>query len=426
MPMEEAAHLRSQRDLLLSRVEQEGSGGPPPITMSAAALSTEHLESFERKVKDASFRYSKRVQDLRDAALTTPRPISEPRMRAIGAHDVWARPNPPMPAWASLVARNRGLFERVVLLAIPRTGEKYFFKVLYAVQSPVYVALTPLREEEVFVHTERWPGSDAPLETPRHKWHCNFASMSHAGHVPETREGNICVFPDSVYAGKMVVVSDAFPIRLSDYVYGALEERGAKPPTTREKVKDDKYEELLMSFPWLEHLDAKEGYGGGAKKTDPSSSTLPEEDAGAGEGEDDLVTWMAKLDEARAALAEAPAPSTDDFRTTVLGGHDAIQGIARTAIAKDFCRRRGIQGCAVRYNLAAYGDVACGILARAWCNRMQYYFNIEVLSFDGAATIFSEADHAAYAEPSEFVRLLEGDVRPALMARVRQIRALMR
>ena len=134
---------------------------------------------------------------------------------------------------------------------------------------------------------------------------------------------------------------------------------------------------------------------------------------------------MAKLDEARRSLAADPMSSSDDFRTTVLSRNDAVQGIARNALAKDFCRRRGVPGGAIRFNFSTYGSATCGILARAWCHKMQHYLNLEVVHPLGEGLVFGPEEHATYDEPSELKRLLVGDLRSAVLLRVRQIRGLM-
>eukprot|EP00974_Lingulodinium_polyedra_P084351 8166743-Lingulodinium_polyedra.AAC.1 len=92
------------------------------------------------------------------------------------------------------------------------------------------------------------------------------------------------------------------------------------------------------------------------------------------------------LEAARAALAAETHESWDDFRVGVLGGedlqarkgipYDAIIGIARNDDATDWCKRRKVP-YSFRANYTTYGASACGVLARFWCHKMQYYLNIE-------------------------------------------------
>ena len=138
---------------------------------------------------------------------------------------------------------------------------------------------------------------------------------------------------------------------------------------------------------------------------------------------------------ARSALAAAaPDMSLHDFKTGVLGGKwtakhkgvpfDAIQGSARGVLAQSFCRRRNVQ-LSARFDVSAYGQVACNVLARAWCHRMQYYYNLELTDALGEGKVFTQADVDAYLAPTEFVQLVESRPHSAQLAkRIVQITAL--
>ena len=77
------------------------------------------------------------------------------------------------------------------------------------------------------------------------------------------------------------------------------------------------------------------------------------------------LRMMASLDKVREALAKMPGASTDDFRTTVLGGKDllkrkgipfdAVAAVPRNDVAKDFCLRR-LPQWTFRNNYATYGQ----------------------------------------------------------------------
>ena len=154
--------------------------------------------------------------------------------------------------------------------------------------------------------------------------------------------------------------------------------------------------------------------------------------------EDAVEQAMKELDEVRAGLAaHEPRESEADFKTSVLGGQwllaerglacDAIQGSARGALANGFCARRAVQK-SIRFDLAAYGHEACGILARAGCQQMQFYLNAELGGRAEENLPFEANVHDAYAEPTEFVWLCASpDATSRAMARrIAQIRALLR
>ena len=120
----------------------------------------------------------------------------------------------------------------------------------------------------------------------------------------------------------------------------------------------------------------------------------------------------------------------DDYRPRVLGCRwlaetsgrpfDAIQGVARTDEAADFAERitkQETMRCAV-----SLGVQNAGILARAWCHRMQFFGDREK-----HALVLATGEEATqvYMEPDEFKQLADSDCLSAeLRARVRMIRSL--
>jgi hypothetical protein len=144
---------------------------------------------------------------------------------------------------------------------------------------------------------------------------------------------------------------------------------------------------------------------------------------------------MAALDKARSALAKEPEATTDDFRTTVLGGpdlmarlgipYDAVAGVARGDAGKNFCRRRNIQST-FRANYAMYGAKACGVLARFCVHKMQFYYNLEQAHHLGQDLVLAAEHHALYVEPTEVEALLgEAGCSVACQRRVAAIRVIL-
>eukprot|EP00974_Lingulodinium_polyedra_P071805 6947730-Lingulodinium_polyedra.AAC.1 len=57
-----------------------------------------------------------------------------------------------MPSWVSPIAANRSFFQDTVLVARAAGAEVGYFKVLYAVRNPLYLALSPLKVLEEYVN----------------------------------------------------------------------------------------------------------------------------------------------------------------------------------------------------------------------------------------------------------------------------------
>eukprot|EP00974_Lingulodinium_polyedra_P035797 3435890-Lingulodinium_polyedra.AAC.1 len=62
--------------------------------------------------------------------------------------------------------------------------------------------------------------------------------------------------------------------------------------------------------------------------------------------------------------------------------YDAVAGVCRSHDVRDWCRRQGVQNT-FRANYSVYGGRAGGIICRAWCHRMQYYYNLHLTSPQG-------------------------------------------
>ena len=120
--MQDVAALQSQRALLLERIA-EATSETPPLVMSAAALGTKHPALFENLMADEKFRQEKRIKELRVEALRCPLPTSVPLQATLALQEVWRRPGPPMPPWASEVAIARKTRCRHCFCAPSRRGE---------------------------------------------------------------------------------------------------------------------------------------------------------------------------------------------------------------------------------------------------------------------------------------------------------------
>ena len=127
--------------------------------------------------------------------------------------------------------------------------------------------------------------------------------------------------------------------------------------------------------------------------------------------EEQVLKGLHDLEKVRAAVASAQEDKTDDFVVAVLGGkrvlektgkaYDYIQGKAANVIAGDFAKTRTGQET-MRWSVSAYGDEACGIMARSWCRKMQHYYDLEVTGEVKPGQAFSPAHHASFVDSIEF------------------------
>eukprot|EP00974_Lingulodinium_polyedra_P090745 8801253-Lingulodinium_polyedra.AAC.1 len=122
--------------------------------MSACVLEAKYLDEFERLMQSAEFRREKRIAELRQETFRTPTPTSRAQLEALAVWPVWARGQPAMPEWATEVAHAREYFQNTVFVAEGPTGERQYWKFLYAVITPAYLAFTPLVLKEEYLEIQ--------------------------------------------------------------------------------------------------------------------------------------------------------------------------------------------------------------------------------------------------------------------------------
>ena len=171
--------------------------------------------------------------------------------------------------------------------------------------------------------------------------------------------------------------------------------------------------ELLAAHPWLALFVERQHRPKATPEAHASNASSQEVDAEAVVVEEvdegaETEAIFAELCAKRVAMAAETPLAGDDFRTGVLGGawtqrekgrpYDAINGRAANAVAEDFCQKYALAESS-RYAVSVFGDALAAVMARAWCHRMQLFF--DVATANGANYSFTDDDHASYEEPLE-------------------------
>jgi hypothetical protein len=425
--------LRAAKDLLSSRM---GSEEEPrlPLVMSEAALSQKDLDVFDHLWQSKQFS-GQSLEKLRDSSRHVPAMTPFAVSRRLQAQAVYELDHPSMPQWVAAIAHHREFFVDTALVCFDKEDNASFWKVLYAIITPLYLALSELRVLEEVVSIE--PGSrwDLAVRHPSYAFHCNFAAHRSGADLPGVEEDvAISVLPGLQHLNRTRVVSfedlvplDTFLASLPEPPPSAGTSKKARTASSSKSFQD----EDVFQLPWLAEVDLKEGFS--AKEGSPAGLSSASSHSKATEVvmEEELFEQALKaLAVARMALHEEEPASADDFRTRVLGGawllkhkgipFDAIQGYARTELAKDFCTKGGLQKT-MRFDHTLYGGPACGILARGWCHKMQWLFNNYLDSSVPAKAAAAAIAASEYPEESEF-STMASDAAGKLAVRVRQIR----
>eukprot|EP00974_Lingulodinium_polyedra_P036967 3545813-Lingulodinium_polyedra.AAC.1 len=140
----------------------------------------------------------------------------------------------------------------------------------------------------------------------------------------------------------------------------------------------------------------------------PEQPVAAAQPAVAEEEDAESMEVMKKLDAARAALGKDIQGSFDDFRTSVLlaapkdadqGGPYACLCVARGDLAIQWCKRRGL-AYSQKLAFGVFGSSKiAGVLGRAWCHKLQHFYNLELLSPAGPDLKYTPKDFSDYQEP---------------------------
>ena len=253
----------------------------------------------------------------------------------------------------------------------------------------------------------------SPLrETFRFK--VNFADFATGADVDIPELPNMFVIPGVHYIGGLYATAHSMSKRFVEFVAEDPEPTRQLRSEGNRSKSDAVLDKLLQDFPWLLDLydtEAKAKAKRKAKTDDPSEDSESESYEVPDVDEEQRERNLQAIDEARARLDASGRRYWDDFKIDILGGADLFERTGRPfdficssfrgLLAQDFCKRRGT-GQTFRADHDVYGEHCCQVLCRAWCHRLQYYYELEKSAPAGHALVFIAAHHAAYIEPTEF------------------------
>ena len=99
-----------------------------------------------------------------------------------------------------------------------------------------------------------------------------------------------------------------------------------------------------------------------------------------------------------------------------------IQGACSNDYSTGWAKGRGLH-VTFKATFSEYGPELSAKLVRAWCHRMQYFYDLELASTD-ADFAFTQDIIDGYVEPSELTELAAAAPDLKTMARIRQIRRI--
>jgi len=416
----------------------ESSTRRPPLFLSSASFTETDLDNFLIFLDSDRFQPTT-VRELRASALVAPPRMSEALVKALDAQEISEPWRPGMPAWALAVIARREYFQQVAFCA-SRGEEDEYWLFNFAMQTPAYLSLTKLQPLD-------WPfpasSSDGDAMSDGVHWYPHVFEI-----VPGANESafallqipaeEIFILEQVVQVGDSCCVSDMAEEPLLPFL-ASLPEQKRAASQVREVASGSQNRtsssSIVQELPWTEHLLSKQQR---TRALGPDSSSESDSSDTQSELEDDLPEFGGKqaweeLQQVRERMVDLPEKRAGDFVVSVLGGvwtakhrgvaADAVQGRAKGQAVISWCHKAKVLQSA-RFEISAYTEASAGILARAWCSKMQHFWNLSMQSPE-QPTAFSAEDKRSLLEPSDFTLLAQDPTSSKQMQkRIQAIRAL--
>ena len=347
------------------------------------------------------------------------------------------------PAWLASVCLHRQEFQDTALVV--RNGDIVeVFKFVFAYKKPYHAMFQKLSPIDEFVRTpvvtsENW--EELAMSSWRRRYSVEPGQYRREHELGWVRSSVVSLVRDLVFTEGSCVCSDAPDISLADFVKTLPEVKEAShggTPATQGAASSSSSSvdpSLAARYGWLAAAAARAG-GHGDKRARGSTGDGGDEENVPEEGmeplDDDAVQDVFdELYRKREEWLAREVVISVDFRGTILGGawtkkhkgvaYDAYAGKACNQSAKAFCRMYGL-GMSARFALSTCSEKLASVFARAWCEKMQFFFDVYKASGD-ERYIFTADDVASFEETAGFSAAFE-ESEGVARERAEQVRAL--
>ena len=433
---EQFGELEEQLAELLSE-SKEDIAKSHPLSMSSAAVSIQDLERFQTFMESSEFRDPTRLRLERSTITSGPGPLAIPVSETIA---IWCRREPVMPGWVADFVAVREFWGSCALVICGESGATEYWKVVYAIQAP-HPYLAVCRLEPVKITPDALPAGSSAGVIARSRvalsFKCNYGRFATAADMKVASLKDISIVFELRHVGGTIVTSSEEPVPIMHFMSGKPTPKAApkeKTAASIEEAKDKVFEDIVLSMPWLQHLDDSQGFVGVVqktmKKTAAASVPLPVVEL----DDEELMDALADVEKCKGEeVAIALERGTSDFKThechgesNVLKGaayHDAVQGICETKEADAWSRKRKMQ-ITFKMTFLMHTERVSRIVVRAWVHRMQFFFDYE-MSNAGPGFSFTPEVLSKYEEPDELRNLLaEGKMKGETLKRIAVLRSI--
>ena len=381
--MRKALALHADIVVRKARVEEEAARRKPML-VSSCTWTERDFEVFSALAKSAE--YAPNVCfEARKELVIAPEPTADRVLKLFAMHDIGLAPDPPRPAWLGAVVSRRSQFEGTAL-CYSLDGVYCFAKFLHAKQQPQLFACAPLVHDVVREEVARYAfGSQLSEYNSLYFFRPDYSRIIDEQDLAPLDAADVYVLQGLHTCTGGVIRSSHSPIPLKEFIgrFYVDPSRGTASSGDDNNRKSSK--SVKKELPWLMNdLKLKKARINPEKRhvmvLDGNASSEDEEYV----DDDGVVEDMFEALRAR-HLADAPAVlifrdgfkivATSDRRSrSHVEGDRSLDGLQAHAFgneAIDFCKTQIIRESS-SFDVSTYGAELAGLLARGWCDRMNY------------------------------------------------------
>ncbi|CAE8591268.1 unnamed protein product [Polarella glacialis] len=364
----------------------ESDGSSPPMILKACEWGENELNLFSVLSSSGEFAAA-RVEARRRAAAAQDAPDQE-FIKTLLAEPLFKAPKSPEPAWLSAVAHQRKHFRNCVFLIDRRNGQIDSLKFVFAVRSPLYAAFSNITAKNMWVTLGVVCGDNLEALASEH---CIAFEAEFVSHIPSARLAEIDISQIEVLShleytkGCEMRAWAVRPEPLRKFLASLPPKKERDSARTRPRAATASRAAMDELPAW-----ARDRLNKSATNRPAPDSQIAEPSEGSDQDEkqpfdeDQVEALFEELELRRADYGAAEHPRHEDCRVVLfatkqgMGLSMAIQayeGICSGDHAVEFCRRRSVNQNS-HFHLSVYTEDVCGVLARSWCHRMQYFLNL--------------------------------------------------
>eukprot|EP00974_Lingulodinium_polyedra_P134167 11228301-Lingulodinium_polyedra.AAC.1 len=378
--LEDIGRESQQLAIARGRLADEAASRPP-LSLHSARLSLADLSQIGSTFSSGTFT-DKMVAKLRSRAEKAPAAPGPELVKQLEAIAIWEdKPTAARPEWLSPLCWNREVFHNSALV-FEVEGQLRYFKLLFALQKPLFASFSPLEEVDQYplmsisVCQKSWDALSKDHFARR--FEASYMVSLPWTELPTAGLESTWVLRHLEHTGGVEVASDDDLLPLKDLLAQLPKKvpEPAQPSQSSGQQTAAISSSVVKSMPYLSGFLKKQAEAAKATEAPASVSDKEGEASGTPVVGDEEIQALFKALEMKRLEHQDEAGDFGDFKVTLLGGEwlmatqgkafDAFRGGVRAgSVAEDWCNQYSLNRSA-RFDISRYGEQGARIMASAW------------------------------------------------------------